>query len=58
VTLNPRHLEAQLALAALAIDQGDRRLASSIRDQIGHLSAEDAAVLSERIEKMAATTVN
>lgn len=58
VTLNPRHLEAQLALGALAIDQGDRKLASSIRDQIGHLSAEDAAVLSERIEKMAATTVN
>ena len=58
VTLNPRHLEAQLALAALAIDQGDRRLASSIRDQIGHLSAEEAAALSERIEKMAATTVN
>lgn len=58
VTLNPRHLEAQLALAALAIDQGDRELAASIRDRVSHLSAEEAASLSERIEKMAATAVN
>jgi len=58
VMINPRHLEAQLALAALAIDRGDLDLAASIRDQVRHLSAEEAAALSERIEKMAATAVN
>lgn len=58
VTLNPRHLEAQVALARLAIDEGRFRLAASIRDQVRNLSVEEAEALDRRIEKMASTVIN
>lgn len=50
--LNPRHLEAQLKLAMMAIDAGNKAQAERIRDIVKPLDADKAEVLSKSIAAM------
>ena len=52
VSLNPRHLDAQVALALLAIAAGDRPSAERIRDEVRALDEEAADNLGRNIEAM------
>lgn len=51
-TLNPRHLEAQVKLAMMAIDAGNKAQAEKIRDVVKALDADEAALLTKSIEAM------
>lgn len=50
VALNPRLLDAQVVLARLAIDAGDRGRAEKILDVVTSLNADAAEILSKQIE--------
>ncbi len=52
VAINPRLLDAHVTLAQLAIDAGDKSRASEIRDLVATLNADEAEMLSNKIEKM------
>lgn len=52
VNINPRHLDAQVTLAMLAIAAGDRPGAERIRDEVRTLDEEAADNLSRNIEAM------
>lgn len=52
IGLNPRLLDAQLILAKLAIDAGDRHAAERIRDVVAALSADHAEILTGRIRQI------
>lgn len=51
LTLNPRLLDAQIALAMLAMDNGNFDQAKIIRDEVAKLDAGEAEHLTKRIEK-------
>lgn len=58
VSLNPRLLEAQMALAKLAITAGDTVLAQRIRDVVATLNPDDAANLTAQIDQMKMLSVH
>jgi serine protease Do len=58
VTINPRLLDAQVTLAQLAIDAGDKNRASEIRDLVATLNIDKAEMLSNKIEKMTSASTH
>lgn len=58
VKLNPRHLDAQLQLASLAMDAGDQQLAEQIINEVEIVSVEEAASLTQKIRKAKAVEMD
>lgn len=58
VSINPRLLDAQVTLAQLAIDAGDKQRAEEIRDKVAMLDSDEAEKLDQKIEKMGQAATN